>query len=70
MSATDTAGAHCDFTISSYWTHPGFLGLRPLPEAACVLAEARKGECLTQRDLAKCVDRPHSVIGMIESEQR
>jgi transcriptional regulator with XRE-family HTH domain len=34
------------------------------------LADARKGERLTQRDLAKRVDRPHSVIGMIESEQR
>jgi len=37
---------------------------------ATVLAQARKGEGLTQRDLAKRVDRPHSVIGMIESEQR
>jgi transcriptional regulator with XRE-family HTH domain len=37
---------------------------------ATVLAEARKGEGLTQRDLAKRLDRPHSVIGMIESEER
>lgn len=37
---------------------------------ATVLAEARKAQALTQRDLAKRVNRPHSVIGMIESEQR
>ena len=35
-----------------------------------VLAAARKAQGLTQRDLASRVGRPHSVIGMIESEQR
>jgi len=37
---------------------------------AAVLAEARKRADLTQRELAGRVGRPHSVIGMIESEQR
>ena len=37
---------------------------------ATVLAEARKSKGLTQRDLAQRVSRPHSVIGMIETEQR
>jgi transcriptional regulator with XRE-family HTH domain len=37
---------------------------------ATVLAEARKSKGLTQRDLAERVRRPHSVIGMIETEQR
>jgi DNA-binding XRE family transcriptional regulator len=37
---------------------------------ATVLAEARKSRGLTQRDLAERVRRPHSVIGMIETEQR
>ena len=37
---------------------------------ATVLADARQAERLTQRDLAERVNRPHSVIGMIESEQR
>lgn len=37
---------------------------------ATVLSEARKSKGLTQRDLAQRVSRPHSVIGMIESEQR
>ena len=37
---------------------------------AKVLAEARKEAGLTQRDLADRVGRAHSVIGMIESEQR
>jgi transcriptional regulator with XRE-family HTH domain len=37
---------------------------------ATVLAEAREGAGLTQRQLAARVRRPHSVIGMIESEQR
>ena len=37
---------------------------------AAALAEARKGSGLTQRGLAARVGRPHSVIGMIESEQR
>jgi ribosome-binding protein aMBF1 (putative translation factor) len=37
---------------------------------AKVLAEARKSKGLTQRDLANRVRRPHSVIGMIETEQR
>ena len=35
-----------------------------------VLTAARKAKGLTQRDLAARVGRPHSVIGMIESEQR
>ncbi len=35
-----------------------------------VLAEAREKAGLTQRQLAALVGRPHSVIGMIESEQR
>jgi transcriptional regulator with XRE-family HTH domain len=35
-----------------------------------VLAEARKRKGLTQRDLASRIRRPHSVVGMIESEQR
>lgn len=37
---------------------------------AAVLAEARERAGLTQRQLAARVGRPHSVIGMIESEQR
>lgn len=37
---------------------------------ADVLATARKAEGLTQRDLAARTGRPHSVIGMIETEQR
>lgn len=37
---------------------------------AAILAEARKSKGLTQRDLANRVRRPHSVIGMIETEQR
>lgn len=37
---------------------------------ADVLTDARKRKGLTQRDLAARVRRPHSVIGMIESEQR
>ena len=43
------------------------------PEAravAVVLAGAREGKQLTQRQLAALIRRPHSVIGMIESEQR
>ena len=35
-----------------------------------VLAEAREKAGLTQRQLAASLGRPHSVIGMIESEQR
>jgi DNA-binding XRE family transcriptional regulator len=35
-----------------------------------VLAEAREKAGLTQRQLANLIDRPHSVIGMIETEQR
>ena len=35
-----------------------------------VLAEAREKAGLTQRQLAALLGRPHSVIGMIESEQR
>ena len=37
---------------------------------ASVLADVRQGAGLTQRDLALRIRRPHSVIGMIESEQR
>jgi ribosome-binding protein aMBF1 (putative translation factor) len=37
---------------------------------AAVLAEAREKAGLTQRQLAARVRRPHSVIGMIETEQR
>lgn len=37
---------------------------------ALVLAQARKEQGLTQRELALRIKRPHSVIGMIESEQR
>jgi ribosome-binding protein aMBF1 (putative translation factor) len=43
------------------------------PEAravAAVLAGAREGKQLTQRQLAAVIRRPHSVIGVIESEQR
>lgn len=37
---------------------------------AVVLAEAREKAGLTQRQLANLIGRPHSVIGMIETEQR
>ena len=37
---------------------------------ARILANARQKRELSQRDLAKLLKRPHSVIGMIESEQR
>jgi ribosome-binding protein aMBF1 (putative translation factor) len=37
---------------------------------AAVMAEARERAALTQRQLAERVERPHSVIGMIETEQR
>jgi transcriptional regulator with XRE-family HTH domain len=37
---------------------------------ATVLARARKDKKLSQRDLAALLKRPHSVVGMIESEQR
>jgi len=37
---------------------------------AAVIAQARKKAGLTQRELAARVQRPHSVIGMIESDQR
>jgi transcriptional regulator with XRE-family HTH domain len=37
---------------------------------AAVLAAARERAGLTQRELAARVGRPHSVIGMIETEQR
>ena len=37
---------------------------------AAVIAHARKKAGLTQRELAARVKRPHSVIGMIESDQR
>ena len=37
---------------------------------AKVLARARERKHLSQRDLASLLKRPHSVIGMIESNQR
>ena len=37
---------------------------------AAVVARARKRRGLSQRDLAALLKRPHSVIGMIESNQR
>ncbi len=37
---------------------------------ATVLAQAREAAHLTQRELAAKLKRPHSVIGMIESNQR
>jgi transcriptional regulator with XRE-family HTH domain len=37
---------------------------------ATVIAKAREHAGLTQRDLAARLKRPHSVIGMIESNQR
>ena len=37
---------------------------------AAVLAEARERGNLTQRQLAARLKRPHSVVGMIESNQR
>ena len=37
---------------------------------ATVLARARKRKNLSQRDLAALLNRPHSVVGMIESNQR
>lgn len=37
---------------------------------AAAIAQARKKAGLTQRQLAARIRRPHSVIGMIESEQR
>lgn len=37
---------------------------------AAVIAAARKEAGFTQRDLASRIKRPHSVIGMIESNQR
>ena len=42
--------------------------------AACalstVIARVRKRRGLSQRDLAALLKRPHSVVGMIESNQR
>ncbi len=35
-----------------------------------VIAAARRQAGLTQRDLATRLERPHSVVGMIESNQR
>ena len=35
-----------------------------------VLARARERKNLSQRDLAALLMRPHSVVGMIESNQR
>jgi len=37
---------------------------------SAVLAKARENAGLTQRQLAVRIRRPHSVIGMIESDQR
>lgn len=37
---------------------------------AAVLTKARENAGLTQRQLAGRIRRPHSVIGMIESDQR
>lgn len=37
---------------------------------AVVLAKARERKKLSQRELAALLKRPHSVIGMIESNQR
>lgn len=37
---------------------------------AVVLARARERKNLSQRELAAILKRPHSVIGMIESNQR
>jgi ribosome-binding protein aMBF1 (putative translation factor) len=37
---------------------------------ATVLARARDRKGLSQRDLAAILKRPHSVVGMIESNQR
>jgi transcriptional regulator with XRE-family HTH domain len=37
---------------------------------ATVIAAARKDADLTQRELASRLKRPHSVVGMIESNQR
>ena len=37
---------------------------------ATVIARARARRGLSQRDLAALLKRPHSVIGMIESNQR
>ena len=37
---------------------------------ASVIAKARQGRGISQRQLAALLRRPHSVIGMIESDQR
>ena len=37
---------------------------------AAVVARARERKELSQRDLAVLLKRPHSVVGMIESNQR
>ena len=37
---------------------------------AAVIARTRKRSGISQRDLAALLKRPHSVIGMIESNQR
>ena len=37
---------------------------------ATVLTKAREQKHLSQRDLALLLKRPHSVVGMIESNQR
>jgi transcriptional regulator with XRE-family HTH domain len=37
---------------------------------AAVLAKVREDAGLTQRELAARIRRPHSIIGMIESNQR
>ena len=37
---------------------------------ASVIAKARRGRGVSQRELAALLKRPHSLIGMIESDQR
>lgn len=37
---------------------------------ATIIAAARENAGMTQRELASRLERPHSVIGMIESNQR
>ena len=46
------------------------LGTLTARAVATAIADARKAAGLTQRELAAKVRRPHSVIGMIESNQR
>ena len=46
------------------------LGSATARAVAAVIAKARQERGLSQRDLASRLKRPHSVIGMIESNQR